>query len=189
MVLAPLEARLPVPERIAAVERSILVDAPPAAVWDRIVNPGRIDASDLRRAWMFRIGVPLPVTGATEQTASGRVRRVTMTKQVHFDEVITDWRPGAYVRWVYRFAEDSFPPGALDDHVRVGGQYFDLLDTSYTITPAGARTELKLRMSYRVSTQFNWYADPLARLLLGNMAGANLEYYARRASGAQARAE
>jgi hypothetical protein len=45
------------------------------------------------------------------------------------------------------------------------------------LTPGGERTELKVRMHYRVSTQFNWYADPVARILLADMQAANLDFY------------
>jgi hypothetical protein len=41
--------------------------------------------------------------------------------------------------------------------------YFDLLDTSHTLTPIDARsTRVRLDIRYRVSTRFNWYADPVA---------------------------
>jgi hypothetical protein len=36
-------------------------------------------------------------------------------------------------------------------------------------------------MSYRVSTPFNWYARPIAELLIGNFEEAALRFYARRA--------
>ena len=62
----------------------------------------------------------------------------------------------------------------------LGGHYFDIKDTSYTLTPHGSRTEVRVRMTYRVSTRFNWYAEPVAKFLLGNLAGINLEYYRRR---------
>jgi hypothetical protein len=182
IAFAPLESRFSLPQQAGIVERSVLVDAKPAEVWERIVNPGGIHADDVRHAWVFRIGVPLPLSGTTEQTADERVRRVTMGKRVYFDEAITDWRWPRYLRWAYRFHEDSFPPQALDDHVRIGGHYFDLIDTSYTLTPVGEVTDLRVSMSYRISTQFNWYADPLARFLLGNLAQVNLEYYAKRSS-------
>jgi hypothetical protein len=184
IALAPLESQLSLPYRAGAVERVLLVDASPAEIWERIVNPGGIRSDDVRHAWVFRIGVPLPLSGTTQETANERVRRVTMGNRVYFDEAITDWQPPRYLRWIYRFHEDSFPPQALDDHVRIGGHYFDLIDTSYTLTPLGEATELRVRMSYRVSTQFNWYADPLARLLLGNVAQVNLGYYAKQSSRA-----
>ena len=57
------------------------------------------------------------------------LRHITMGKGVRFDQVATEWRENERVSWRYRFAEDSFPPGALDDHVRIGGEYFDLGET------------------------------------------------------------
>ncbi len=95
--------------------------------------------------------------------------------------VASDWRENSYVKWNYRFAADSIPPGALDDHVKIGGAYFDLIDTVYTLAPKGNATELTISMKYRVSTQFNWYAKRVAALLFGNFEEVILDFYARRA--------
>jgi hypothetical protein len=86
------------------------------------------------------------------------------------------------VSWRYRFSEDSFPAGALDDHVRIGGHYFDLGETTYSLAARGAGTRLSVRMRYRVSTRFNWYAAPVADFLVGDFAERILEFYARRAA-------
>ena len=175
--LGAVEAELPLPVRIGIVERSVLVDAAPEEIWRQILNAENIRPAELDHAWIFRIGVPLPLAGVTRDTADGAVRRVTMGKNVYFDEMVTDSREPSFIRWVYRFHEDSFPPYAFDEHVVIGGHYFDLVDTAYTLTPRGTQTELNVRMRYRVSTQFNWYADPVARILLGDMEEANLNFY------------
>jgi hypothetical protein len=180
LVLGGFEGGLPEPVRLGTVERSVLVNAAPEIIWRQILNAENIQPAELDHAWIFRIGVPLPLAGVTQPGAKGAVRRVTMAKNVYFDEVITEAREPQFVHWVYRFHEDSFPPYALDEHVVIGGHYFDLIDTSYTLTPNGQKTELKMQMRYRVSTQFNWYADPVARLLLGNMEEGNLDFYRRR---------
>jgi hypothetical protein len=105
-----------------------------------------------------------------------------MGRGIRFDQVAEQWRPNEHVRWVYRFTDASFPPRALDDHVRIGGHYFDLIDTDYTLRPLGdGRTELRVRMRCRVSTMFNWYAEPIARWLIGNFEDVILGFYARRA--------
>ncbi len=78
-----------------------------------------------------------------------------------------------------------FPPHALDDHVKIGGHYFDLADTEYTLTPNGdGKTNLRIRIRYRVSTQFNWYADRVAAWLIGDFSEVVLQFYARRAAAA-----
>ena len=93
-----------------------------------------------------------------------------------------------HVRWTYRFDPDSFPAYALDEHVVVGGKYFDVKDTAYDLVPIeDSATELRVRMGYRVSTRFNWYADPLARFLMGDLAEANLDFYRRRSEAPMSR--
>jgi len=179
-LLAPLEHGAPLPVHTRAVERTISVSAPPEHIWRQIMHAESINADEIEHAWIFRIGVPLPLAGTTQ----GSTRRVTMGKRVYFDEVITDSVENRYVRWTYRFYQDSFPPRALDDHVVIGGRYFDVVDTAYTLIPSGDQTKVTVRVQYRVSTQFNWYAEPVADFLLGNMAEVNLDFYRRRSESA-----
>lgn len=180
IALSFMEAKVPLPEKLGSVERSIHIDATPGQIWAQIENARDIQPDEVERAWMYRIGVPLPIAGETEQTPTGLVRRITMGKQVYFDQVVVDWQPQRHVQWTYRFYHDSFPPGALDDHVLIGGHYFDLKNTSYTLIPHGRSTELKIKMDYRVSTQFNWYAEPIAKWLIGNFEEVILDFYRQR---------
>ncbi len=168
--------------RVQTVERTLLINRSATRIWQEIHSVRDIQPDELNQAWMYRIGVPLPLAGITEQTPSGPIRKVTMGKAVHFDQVATAWQENRHVRWIYRFYPDSFPPQALDDHVTIGGRYFDLIDTEYTLQPIDPdSTSLKIKMSYRVSTQFNWYADEVARLLVGNFEEVILAFYRGRA--------
>lgn len=167
-------------QRMGSVERSVLIQATPAQVWQQINNARDIAPAEVQHAWAYRIGVPLPVSGITTDTAEGPIRKSTWGKGVHFDEVIRQWEPQRHVRWTYRFAEDSFPAGALDDHVKVGGDYFDLRDTSYTLTPEEGGTRLHIRVSYRISTDFDAYANWVAQRLLGNFSEVILDMYKAR---------
>jgi hypothetical protein len=143
------------------------------------MNARDIRAAEIDDAWLFRIGVPLPLEGALLDGDTA-TRRVRMGKNVYFDEVITDSRPNEHVRWTYRFYPDSFPRYALDEHVVVGGRYFDVHHTSYTLMPRGDSTEVRMQIGFRVSTRFNWYARPVARFLIGNLMESNLAYYRAR---------
>ncbi len=181
LLLGGIEQHLPLPNHIGQVSHTVLIAASPAQVWSQLLDARDIEPDEIEGAWMYKIGVPLPVSGITEATVEGQVRHVVMGKQIHFDQLATDWQPQRRVRWIYRFKNDSFPPGALDDHVMIGGHYFDIQDTEYTLVPRGAATELSITMRYRVSTSFNWYAQPIATLLIGNFEQVILRFYARRA--------
>jgi hypothetical protein len=174
------------PRHIASIDRTIVIDAPPERIWQHLLNARDIKPGEVDRALLYRIGVPLPVSGVTRQTPDGLIRAVRMGKSVHFEQYSDDWLENRRVRWQYRFAKDSFPPGALDDHVVIGGHYFDLLDTTYSLSPLDGRgTELRITITYRVSTDFNWYADPVARLLIGNFEQVILEFYRDRSIATQ----
>lgn len=188
-VLPVLLGALPVSEatdqHIGVIERSILIEAPAEQIWQQLHNTRNIRPEEVDQAWMYRIGVPTPLAGVTQQTPDGYVRKISMGKSIHFDQIATDWEANRYVRWVYRFERDSFPPNALDDHVTIGGHYFDLMDTAYTLVPTSERTtELRIAMHYRVSTQFNWYAGSVARLLIGNFEEVILGFYRARSTQA-----
>ena len=184
LVLGAFGAATPAPDNFSHIERSIHIAAPPAMVWQALVHTPDIAPREFEQGWAYRIGVPLPVSGDVIDTKGGKVRQFHMGKGVHFEGVVTDWQPNAFVRWTYRFQPDSFPAGALDDHVLIGGHYFDLLDTSYKLSPEEDGTRLTLRVHYRVSTQFNLYASWVAQKLLGNFGDVALAFYGRRSTAA-----
>jgi uncharacterized protein YndB with AHSA1/START domain len=177
-----VEQRMPLPDRERMQERALHVAAPPTRVWRELVDTRDIRPDEVESAWMYRIGVPVPSDGAADVRDGEHLRHIKMARGVHFEQVATEWRPNERVRWRYRFAADSFPPGALDDHVRIGGRYFDLGETTYELRPEGAGTRLVVRMRYRVSTNFNWYAGSVADFLVGDFAETILDFYARRAT-------
>lgn len=187
LLTAGLEEPLELPDRFGVVEHETLIDASPAEVWAQLLDTPAIRPEEMADGWIYRIGVPLPHFGRTERQGARLVRHVEMGKGIRFDQVSTEWAEPRTVRWTYRFGPDAFPPGALDDHVRIGGRHFDLMDTLYTLESLGGQTRLRVAMHYRVSTRFNWYAEPLAQALMGNFETVALRLYAARAeAGARA---
>jgi uncharacterized protein YndB with AHSA1/START domain len=184
LLLGALGAATPASNDFSHIERSIHIAAPPAVVWQALVHTPDIAPSEFEHGWAYRIGVPLPLSGEVVDTDGGKVRQFHMGKGVHFEGVVTDWQPQTFVRWTYRFKPDSFPAGALDDHVLIGGHYFDLLDTSYQLSPVADGTRLTFKVHYRVSTQFNLYASWVARMLLGNFGDVALAFYGGRSIAA-----
>jgi hypothetical protein len=169
-------------------QREVFIAAAPADVWRVLVDTRDIRPAEVDRAWMYRIGVPTPQAGLGDFRDGEHLRHITMGKGVHFDQVASEWEENRRITWRYRFAPDSFPAGALDDHVRIGGEYFDVSECTYSLAAVPGGTRLAIRMDYRVSTHFNWYAAPVADWLVGDFAEVILDFYARRASAAAAQA-
>ena len=185
LVLGVYEHYIPLPQRVHTIHRTIGIAAPRTDVWDQLMEVSEILPDEIGDGLMYRIGVPLPQSALTGELPDHTlVRQIRMGKGIQFDQVATptDWECYRRVRWRYNFTPKSFPPRALDDHVRIGGAYFDLLDTEYSLLPVGNRlTILRVSISYRVSTRYNWYAQPLAELFVSNFEETALRFYARRA--------
>lgn len=185
LLFGAFEQHVPLPNEIQTVERARIVAASREQIWAQLLTAKQIEPDEIGSAWMYRIGVPLPLSAVTEQRNGELVRHITMGKNVHFDQIAVDFQPARRVRWAYRFGPDSFPAGALDDHVRIGGDFFDVIDTEYTLSDIPAGTQLQVRMRYRVSTHFNWYARPIAEFLVRNFEHTALAFYARRAEATE----
>lgn len=188
-VLLPLlggsvEHLIPNANRERAQTREILVAAPPEVVWREIMDVPDIRPDEVGGAWMYRIGVPMPLAARGETRGEEHLRHVAMDRGVRFDQVATTWLEPNVVVWRYRFDAASFPPGALDDHVRIGGEYFDIRTCTFTLTPTPGGTRLSLSTQYRVSTHFNWYAGWIGDFVVADFVETSLGLYARRAEHA-----
>jgi len=85
------------------------------------------------------------------------VRHATFERGVLFVETITVWEPERALAFAIR--ADPVPPETLDQHVTVGGPYFDVLEGRYRIEPiAPGRVRLHLASRHRLSTHFNFYS-------------------------------
>ena len=68
-----------------------------------------------------------------------------------------------------------------DDHVAIGGKYFDLHDTEFRLTPITEnKTELTIHASYRINSAINFYAVPASRFLGGDFMRTILGLYKHR---------
>lgn len=181
LLMIPIESQLGLPANKQAISESIMIQASPDKVWALINHVENIQPEEMQAGLANRIGVPLPLEGITVNENGTRVRKSRWAKNVAFDEPISDWQENRFIKWTYHFTPESFPKDALDEHVVIGGKYFDLIDTSYQLTPIGDKTRLDIVVHYRISTNFNWYANPLGRLLINDSAKQILSFYKHRA--------
>ncbi len=159
VAIAPVENLRPPQEQMRTVATAIEIDAPPAILWDQIKSVPAIRVSELRDSWTHRIGFPRPVQATLSHEGIGGVRRATFEGGVLFIETVTRWDPPHRLAFTIHAGTASIPPGTLDEHVTIGGPYFDVLEGEYIIEPsAGNRTTLRLSSRHRLSTRFNSYA-------------------------------
>ena len=85
------------------------------------------------------------------------MRHATFERGVEFLERVTTWDEPRDLG--FDIAAGTIPATGLDEHVTVGGKYFDVLEGHYHIEPlANGDMRLHLTSTHRLSTSFNVYA-------------------------------
>ena len=74
------------------VSDTIIVNAPPAKVWQNVVAFKRIKAPD--KFWLFRLGMPSPVESTVTGYYEGAGRKCIFSNGYVFDEKIATYQPG-----------------------------------------------------------------------------------------------
>jgi hypothetical protein len=144
---------------LRSAESVIDIEAPAAAVWRNIERVPKIRPAELPPSWSHAIGFPNPVEATLSEEGIGGVRHATFEGSVLFIETIDVWEPERRLGFSIRAQTDQIPPTTLDEHVTVGGRFFDVLRGEYVLEPRPkGKTRLHLVSRHRVSTDFNWYA-------------------------------
>lgn len=141
------------------VENVIEIKASPEVVWHNIERVPAIRKAELPDSWTRRIGFPDPVEATLSYEGVGGVRDASFTGGLSFLETVDEWQPEHRLAFSIAAQTDKIPATTLDEHVRVGGPYFDVLRGEYRLEPlSNGMTRLHLSSRHRVSTDFNWYA-------------------------------
>ncbi|OWP64947.1 hypothetical protein CDA63_00900 [Hymenobacter amundsenii] len=190
--LAPLERQLTAPDEYRRVENTVVIAAPAAVVWRHIVRVPPITAQDLGPSPVDRLGFPRPIEATLSHEGVGGVRRATFERGVEFMETIDVWEPQRRISFSIVPNTATIPPTTFDEHITVGGRFFDVLRGTYELEPAGpGRTHLILYSRQRLSTRLNPYAGLWTGYIMSEIQRRILEVIRRRcetdAAGAAAR--
>ncbi len=157
LVFGAAEARLRAPVETRTVTNVVTIAATPDVVWDHIKSVEAIDATELPFSFSHLIGLPRPIAATLDVDGVGGVRMASFERGLVFREIVTDFEPERTI--AFSIHTEHAPPTALDEHIVVGGRYFDVLDGRYTMRRIDADTiELTLTSTQRISTTLNFYA-------------------------------
>jgi hypothetical protein len=158
-VLGPAEARLTARDQTRTVSSEIRIHASPAIVWQNIERVPAISPSEIQTTWAQKIGFPRPVEATLSYEGVGGVRHASFERGLLFIETVTAWEPEHRLAFSIKADTANIPTTTLDEHVTIGGRYFDVLDGEYQIEPlANGDVLLHLMSHQRLSTEFNGYA-------------------------------
>ena len=156
----PLERQMPLPDRLRQTVTEIVIDAPPETVWPLVASVDSIRPEERRPSLFTMLGFPPPVSATLSHHGIGGVRIARFERGLAFTETVTEWVHGERLGFTIDATTDGVSAPPLDQHVMIGGPYFDVMTGGYELHPVngGRATRLVLRSEHRTSTRFNFYA-------------------------------
>ena len=174
-------------DQFHTVVTSVRIKAARAQVWPNIKNVRDIKAGEIAPHFIHLIGVPKPLDGALDYEGIGGIRRITWEKGIRFQEKITAWHDSTGFAYDINVDPASIPPSTLDEHVMIGGKYFDVVRGSYALAPAGpGHCLVTLICTYRITTNLPTYSRWWADFVLNDFNAMILEVVKRRSEQARA---
>lgn len=159
-ILAPLENQFELPQALRTVKTQITIHASAETIWRNIERVPIITTEEHESSWAQRIGFPKPISATLSHEGVGAVRHATFEGNVLFIETITQWEPPRKLAFAIRADTKNIPAVTLDEHVTIGGPFFDVLEGEYEIEMVDDTTAtLHLSSKHRLSTRFNFYAQ------------------------------
>jgi len=188
-ILGPIEGRVANPEKIVVTTQQILIDAPPSIVWPLVASVDSIKPEEQRPALFLSMGFPRPISATLNRPGVGGIRRARFARGLVFTETVIVWIPDRVLSFTIEPNTDSIPATTLDEHVTIGGPYFDVLTGTYELEPVerGRKTLLTLQSRHRVSTHFNIYAGWWAERIMTSIQRNILLVHKQRAERIEAR--
>jgi len=159
LLFGNVERHIPPKPAIRTVETSIDIRSGVSRVWANIERVPAIQSSELSPSWSHRIGFPDPIEATLSHEGLGAIRHATFRGGVLFIETVDVWEPEQRLAFSIHPDAEHIPETTFDEHVKVGGPYFDVLRGEYRLEPLpDGIVRLHLTSQHRISTDFNWYA-------------------------------
>lgn len=166
-LMLALESNFQAEDQIHTVSTTVEIEADPLKIWQNVKNVKDIQSDEIETHFIHLIGIPKPLNGELDKEGVGGTRHITWNKGIKFEEKITSWNENKGFTYDINVDPSSIPPTTLDEHVMIGGKYFDVLHGSYSIDQIDAKTSnVTLTCTYRVTTNLNLYSKIWADFIL-----------------------
>ncbi len=166
-LIAPLENQFGLADKIFTEHTIIEINASDTTVWDNITRVKAISEDENTTSFFQVMGFPRPLEAELDTIAVGGIRKAIFAKGLFFTETVTQMQPNKVLAFTIQADPNSIPPAALDEHVLVGGKYFDVLEGKYEIEKLqDGKILLHLTSQFRLSTRFNFYSGLWSKLIM-----------------------
>lgn len=178
---ALLERTIEFQPQVFSAYNTIDIQATDTIIWSNVTRVRDISAAEDRSGINRLLGMPRPVRAELDTLAVGGYREAIFERGLVFHETVFEYEHLRRMAFSIKADPDEIPPTAMDEHVVVGGEYFDVLEGRYELeTLDNGRCRLHLSSRFVVSTAFNFYSGWWARWIMSDIQENILQVIKRR---------
>lgn len=182
LLLAPLESLI---DEIPATYQAytyIDIKAKPEQIWDNVTRVEAIDENE-DSGWLNKfLGFPRPIKAELDFEGVGAYREAVFTNGLIFHETVTEYTDNELMVFDIKAYPHEIPSTTLDEHVVIGGNYFDVLNGTYELEKLENGTcRLHLSSTFEMKTTFNFYAGWWGRWIMKDIQNNILRVEKKRA--------
>jgi len=135
------------------------INAPAEKIWDNVTSVKEIKEDDDKGYLSNFLGFPRPVKAELNFEGVGAFREAKFTNGLVFNERVTEYIHNKKMVFTIQANTYDIPSTTLDEHILIGGDYFDVLNGTYELEDLGNGIHrLHLYSHFKMKTTFNFYA-------------------------------
>ncbi len=183
-LISPIEQAIGPQTSTYTADTYIDIQAPAATIWANVTRVQEIPAEQ-DKGWLTRnLGFPRPVKAELDFAGVGGSREAIFTNGLVFHEKVTEYVDQKKMVFSIKAFPYEIPSTTMDEHVVIGGEYFDVIDGTYELEQLDATTQrLHLYSHFKLTTTFNFYASVWARWIMQDIQDNILQIEKSRAEG------
>jgi len=158
------------------------INAPAWKIWDNVTRVKEISEQDDNGFLNNLLGFPRPVKAELNFEGVGAYREAIFTKGLVFHETVTEYKDNEKMVFTIKAYPHEIPSTTMDEHVVIGGDYFDVLNGTYELEKIGEQQyRLHLYSRFKMNTTFNFYAGLWGKWIMKDIQNNILQVEKRRA--------
>lgn len=181
-LLSPLESLVGAIPGTYQAYTFIDIDAPAEKIWDNVTRVQEIPEHQDKGALNKFLGLPRPVKAELNFEGVGAYREAIFTNGLVFHETVTEYTDNEKMVFSIKAYPHEIPSTTLDEHVLIGGNYFDVLNGTYELEQLeNGKHRLHLYSRFKLNTTFNFYAGWWAKWIMQDIQNNILQVEKQRA--------
>lgn len=151
-------------------------------IWKNVTRVNTIKKEEDTGYLTSFLGFPRPLKAELNYNGVGAYREAIFTNGLIFKETVTEYEENKKMVFSIKANTFEIPSTTLDEHILIGGKYFDVLNGTYELEKLNeGKYRLHLYSNFKMNTTFNFYAGWWGKLIMKDIQNNILKVEKKRA--------